>query len=239
MTPGPGTRGPAFGGPPAPGRGDLFIAAGVATAAHALLFVALPAALIVAPAQAGQNPGVASLEIALAEPAAPSAPTRPVSRAELPQDEEPAPLPEVLGPEPAEAIREPEPVTARPEPLAEVTAPETVRPASVRPSPQAPSAGSSGARAAMVGRHNIRYPEKALAEGRTGAPVVRVEVLVTGRAGKVELVESSGQADLDEAAVSGLKTAWYRPATDGRRPVASTKLFRPRFVIENGRPKVQ
>ena len=220
-------------------HGDLLVAAGLAAAAHALLFVALPVALVVAPAQAGQNPGVTSLEIALAGPSAPSAPTRPASRAELPRDEEPAPLPEMLGPEPAEAIREPEPVTVRPEPLPEVTAPETVRPASASPSPQAPSAGSSGAKAAMVGRHNIRYPERARAAGRTGAPVVRVEVLASGRAGAVELVESSGHADLDEAAVNGLKTTWYQPATDGRRPVASTKLFQPRFVIEDGRAKVR
>jgi hypothetical protein len=39
--------------------------------------------------------------------------------------------------------------------------------------------------------------------------------------------------------VSGLKTAWYQPALDGRRPVTSTRLFQPRFVIEDGRARVR
>jgi protein TonB len=223
-------------------HGDLLVAAGLAAAVHALLFVALPVALVSAPAQAGQSPGVTSLEIALAGPSAPSAPPRrgsPTSPTELPKEPEPWPLPEVSQAEPAEAIHEPEPALVRPEQVPEVTQPEALRPGPPGPGSQPPSGSSSGAKAAMVGHHNIRYPERALAEGRTGAPVVRVEVLASGRAGAVELVEGSGHADLDEAAVNGLKTAWYRPANDGRRPVGSTKLFQPRFVIEDGRAKVQ
>lgn len=219
--------------PAGTGRRDLWLAAGLAAALHALLFVGLPAALVFAPARAGQNPGVTSLEIALTGPAAPSA-----SVPELPKEPEIAPLPEVSQADP-EAIREPEPALARPEQVPEITQPEAGRPEPPKANPAAPSAGSSGAKAAMVSRHNIVYPPEAMNEGREGAPVVRVEVLATGRAGKVEMVEGSGHADLDAAALSGLKTAWYQPATDGRRPVASTRLFQPRFVMENGRPRVR
>ena len=213
-------------------QGDLWIAAGVALAVHALLFVALPVAMALTPAQAGQKPGVTSLEIALSAP--PAAPAR--NSAPEPEPTKPAVEPE---PEP-----EPEPLpVAPPESASPLSNPESrtrnQELGTRNQEPSAPSTGSSGAESAAWSHHNIRYPEKALEEGRTGAPVVRVEVLASGRAGRVELVESSGHPDLDEAAVNGLRTAWYRPATDGRRAVASVKLFQPRFVIENGRPKVR
>jgi len=220
------------------GRKDLFLAAGVALGLHVLLFVTIPVALILAPAQAGQSPGVTSLEIALSAPA-PAAAPQPVPVAD--PAPVPAPAPAPVPEEPAvEPAVEPEPELA-PEPLP-LALPV---PPSPRPDPepgtrnQEPSIPDAGARAAAWSRHNIRYPESALREGRTGGVTVRVEVLASGRAGRVELAESSGHADLDEAAVNGLRTAWYLPATDGRKAVTATQLFRARFEIVNGRATVR
>ena len=243
-------------------RRDLLVAAGVALGLHALLFMALPVALFLSPAHAGQSPGVTSLEIALSSPA----PKRP-RPAPVAPDPEPEPALEepVLLPKPElepESVSEPEPaLTAKREAPAAIPEPAPVSlPAPPPPAPRLPapppdpepgtrnftrrggpepSISSSGARAATWSHHNIRYPETALREGRTGRVGVRVEVLASGRAGEVELVESSGHADLDRAAVNGLKTAWYDPATDGKRVVTAVQLFHANFEIENGRAKVR
>ncbi len=229
-------------------RGDLLVAAGIALGLHALLFMALPAALFLSPAHAGQSPGVTSLEIALSSPA-----PKPPRPAPVAPDAEPEPALEepVLLPKPElepESVSEPEPaLTAQPEAPAAIPEPAPVSlPAPPLPAPSpspsesgALSVSSSGARAATWSHHNIRYPEMALREGRTGRVGVRVEVLASGRAGEVELVESSGHADLDRAAVNGLKTAWYDPATDGKRAVTAVQLFHANFEIENGRAKVR
>ena len=69
---------------------------------------------------------------------------------------------------------------------------------------------------------------------------LRVEVTGSGRATRVEVAESSGHADLDAAAVEGLKRARYLPASDGRRPVASAHLVKVRFELTaDGRARVK
>jgi len=205
-----------------PRRADLLLAAGLAVAAHAALFASIPAVLVTS-ARAGQRPGAVALEIALSEPAAPV-------------EEMVVPMPRMDLAEPVESLREPE--LAAP-PLKPPDLPDLAVPAA-RPRPRTPASGVPGARAAAVADCHILYPRPAQREGRQGAVTLRVEVTGAGRAGRVAVVESSGHADLDAAAVEGLRRARYLPATDGRRPVASTHLVKVRFELSaDGRARVR
>jgi len=212
-------------------RSDLWAAGLAAAAAHAALLVWVPAALL-APAVAGQKPGVTSLEISLSASAEPRRAARLEAAPVPPVEREPAMLPRVDVPEP---LREWQSPTAEPARVAVAKVPEFPSSAGA-----APSAASSGAKAAAVAGHSIEYPRWARLERREGVAVARVEVRSDGRAGKVQLVRSSGHADLDAAALEGLRLARYQPATDGRRPVAGVLEQPVRFTLtEDGRAVVR
>jgi periplasmic protein TonB len=64
------------------------------------------------------------------------------------------------------------------------------------------------------------YPHVAVREGWTGAIVLHVRVLPTGRAGDISVQKSSGHRVLDDAAVDAVKGWTFIPATQGGSPVA-------------------
>ena len=64
------------------------------------------------------------------------------------------------------------------------------------------------------------YPEAARKRGEEGRALLKVEVLVNGRAGQVKVEESSGFASLDEAALKTVKSWRFTPGLKGRENIA-------------------
>lgn len=89
--------------------------------------------------------------------------------------------------------------------------------------------------APLYGEVPIDYPLRLWDQGMEGETLLRVRVTDTGQVDSVEVVESSGEAAFDSAAVHGAKDLRFRPARrDGKRievwakvPVHFSKRPRP------------
>lgn len=66
------------------------------------------------------------------------------------------------------------------------------------------------------------YPQSAISRGWEGTVLLRVHLSPDGSVTKVEVIDSSGFAVLDGAAVNAVKTWAATPATCGGKPVATT-----------------
>lgn len=64
------------------------------------------------------------------------------------------------------------------------------------------------------------YPSKARRLGYQGSVTVRIEVLASGRVGRVEVIASSGYGILDRAAVKTIEEWQFAPATRGGETVS-------------------
>ena len=76
------------------------------------------------------------------------------------------------------------------------------------------------------------YPDRARRRGDTGAPTLRVHLDSNGRAFLVEILESSGHRDLDEAARSRLMTWRCLPPTLGGKRVPDMFDIKIHFTLE-------
>ncbi len=132
-----------------------------------------------------------------------------------------APKPEVIEtPVPAPA---PLPAFEAPNPL-EIPENETPHPADPEPG----SSEQDQQQAAMiqnsVPRYDInpppRYPSVARRRGYEGVVVLEVWVTREGRAGQVEILQSSGYAILDRRAASTVQKWLFTPALQGNEPMA-------------------
>ena len=191
------------------------------------------------------------LEVSLAPSAppveTPPAPA-PVAKAEEPlppPETKPEPLPEPPPPPPQEeaVVKSPEPEPA-PAPVtppvptpatqqvATVTAPAVAVPnappgdAVVAPPSAAPSAPMHGkylevSQPAYLKRNDPEYPARARRARQQGTVVLALFINELGGLDKVELVQSSGHAALDEAALAAEKKSRFRPAYHGNQPVPS------------------
>ncbi|HXH71675.1 MAG TPA: energy transducer TonB [Mariprofundaceae bacterium] len=63
------------------------------------------------------------------------------------------------------------------------------------------------------------YPNAARRRGLEGQVVLNVEVLATGRCGRIDILQSSGHTILDEAAIEAVKRWHFIPASDAGLPV--------------------
>ncbi len=77
-----------------------------------------------------------------------------------------------------------------------------------------------------------RYPVVSKRRGEEGLVLLRVEVLPSGRAGKIRVLEDPGFPRLLSAAIDAVRRATFRPAMRGIRPVRSTIRIPIRFTIE-------
>ncbi|MGQ3314670.1 TonB family protein, partial [Reyranella sp.] len=101
--------------------------------------------------------------------------------------------------------------------------PQPARPAApVEAGPQqtapAAPAGPRTVQASQLGwrvQPNPAYPARARRAGEQGTATIRVLVDVTGRPAQVSLAASSGHADLDQAALSAVRAAQFRPYVEG------------------------
>jgi len=198
----------------------LLISLATAAALHMAALLLVPEAGPDLPAAAGQRPGNISIEIDLrsARPSAVESRAQPQASPPRHQDHQES------------ATGDQESGTRGQEAPSPIPDPESPIPGS-RPSASSLTQGVAGSRASALASHHIIYPSRARHEDREGIVVVRVEVLASGRAGKVDLVTSSGHRDLDEAALHGIRRGRHRPALAGGRPVRSVREFRVRFEL--------
>ncbi len=146
------------------------------------------------------------------DPDAIKPPPKPV---EKPKVEKPKP---VKKPEPIQKPRPPAPQTP-PAP----SAPSTPAPPTPSPAPPAPAAPVKESAAvsglASLGNPPPEYPGLALRRSWEGRVILRIKVLANGRAGSVEVTQSSGKPVLDEAAVEAVRNWKFIPAKRGDTPI--------------------
>lgn len=78
----------------------------------------------------------------------------------------------------------------------------------------------------------IRYPRWAVREGWEGTLVIAVEILVSGKVGRMQVMESTGYPLLDESAAEAVRQWHFHPATEKGRPVTSCIQIPILFRIE-------
>jgi protein TonB len=175
------------------------------------------------------------------------APPAPAKRLTLPKPIA-MPLPKIA-PKPEPPVREPDPTppptapmpTAAAAPPAVASAPQTSS-APLGPgvswidtTPTAPSAAGPPSAVASIprdtgvtrmahptGGYQVRpsYPSSARRLGAQGTTMLRVHVLADGRIGDVDIEESAGHRDLDQAAADAVRRWRFEPARRGDEAVA-------------------
>lgn len=154
---------------------------------------------------------------AVAAPKMAAAPPPPPAPLPLDAPDPPEPLPEPLAmPAPAVPRPEPRPAPKTPPPSQAARAPRTATPKAA-PAPAAPRAApgrqgtsSPEAWAPRVMAHLQRrmiYPPRALEGGVAGTAVVNIRLDETGKVQGARLVRSSGDRDLDAAALTAVRLA--------------------------------
>lgn len=136
----------------------------------------------------------------------------------------------------------PQPRRAEPRPVRRVTAPKLPpRPASpaaprpVTPPSPAPAPApfvQASFDAAYLHNPAPDYPPQARMMGLQGRVELEVEVLPSGRPGKVRIEHSSGESILDRAAVNAVKRWRFVPARRGATAVTSTVIVPIVFKLE-------
>ncbi len=197
------------------------------------------------------EPETPYLEVSLAPSAPPVAaapappPVAKVEEPPPPPETKPEPLPEPPPPPPKEeaVVKSPEPepepapitppaLTPATQQVAAVTAPTVAVPnappgeAVVAPPSTVPSAPMHGkylevSQPAYLKRNDPEYPARARRARQQGTVVLALYINELGSLDKVELVQSSGHAALDEAALDAEKKSRFRPAYRGNQPVPS------------------
>lgn len=166
----------------------------------------------------------------------------------------PPPKPEPLPPPKPEPEKpaQPTPAEAVPAPPApapvKITAPPAAATAETRPAPAAPQLAKAIAPAAPAStpgdavqlkepnyrkRARLFYPSEARRQGQDGVVVLSLWIDATGKAGRVEVKQSSGHPLLDEAALNMARRSEYVPARRGSASVASTVEASYRFVLSD------
>lgn len=132
-----------------------------------------------------------------------------------PPPEEPVPEPEPEEPPPP--VEQPEFVDEKPTPTPRPKTdapPKPIAPIQ-RPSTGAPKASGPvpTGKAAMVYKPNIQYPYEARRARATGSGVVVVQVSPSGSVTSATMGQSTGNAILDNASTTAMRSARFRPGT--------------------------
>src|SRR5262245_24948168 len=152
---------------------------------------------------------------AIVEPPPPDLPPPefPIAKIDIPPPEEPPPpVVPPLQKKPEPRPEPPKPVQRKPPaPVAPVdNHPQQAAPAA----PAAPRVVSASQIGFLVPPSTI-YPARSRKAGEQGTVMVRVFVDVAGRPAQVTLETSSGHSALDQAAMSAVRAAQFRPYTEG------------------------
>jgi protein TonB len=155
-----------------------------------------------------------------AKPAEPKPEPVTEERTEPTVEPKPEPVPEPI-PTPAP--------TPEPEPVIQPKAEPTPEPAPQKSMEQVASmVTDKGVISEAAPIHGIRatYPRSSQRRGHQGTVVLSIEVLKSGRPGRITLLSSSGFQGLDDAAIKAAKKADYSPARQFGKPIAS-ELIQP------------
>ena len=104
----------------------------------------------------------------------------------------------------------------------------------VRPGPGGDGAGESGGSTnPPTGGYQVkpRYPDSARRRGIEGTVVVKAYITEQGRVEGVQVEQSAGHSDLDQAAVEAVGRWRFAPARRGRQPVAMWVSIPVQFVL--------
>ncbi|MCF7818435.1 MAG: energy transducer TonB [Kiritimatiellales bacterium] len=125
---------------------------------------------------------------------------------------------------PAEPVAAPEP-----EPQPQPEPPQTPSPTPQTSSPEqdATLTEDKGVTAEAQTLSSVRptYPKISRRRGEEGTVVLSIEVLATGKAGQISIIQSRGYARLDDAALKAAQQTTFIPATQfGRNIATATEL---------------
>jgi protein TonB len=125
----------------------------------------------------------------------------------------------------------PKPPRPRPAPAPQAAPAQAApQPAAAAP-PAAPKTVGASQVSYLVAPHPV-YPERARRAGETGRVLLRVMIDVTGRPAQAMVATSSGHAALDEAALSALRAAQFRPYVEGGLPQAVWVVIPINFLLQ-------
>ncbi len=141
-----------------------------------------------------------------------------------------APPPPVPAPAPFVAPPPP-PVELPPEPPVVLAPPAPPAPP-VPPAPPPPPRIIPASAVQYLEPPQISYPRQSRRLGEEGQVMVRVYIDEGGLPRQVQVEQSSGHARLDEAAVTGVRKARFKPYTENGRPVAGWARIPVPFELE-------
>lgn len=81
--------------------------------------------------------------------------------------------------------------------------------------------GGNGSRPSYAENPKPLYPQEAREKGQQGKVLLRVEVLINGRVGQIEIKKSSGYKLLDRSALTAVKQYRFTPASQDGVPISS------------------
>lgn len=155
---------------------------------------------------------------AIVEPPPPDLPPPefPIAKIDIPLPDEPPPPPVIppLEKKPEPKPEQPKPVQRKP-PAPVPQAPVDNQPQQAAPAPTAAPRVVSASQLGFLVAPNAIYPTRSRKAGEQGSVMVRVFVDVAGRPAQVTLETSSGHPALDEAALSAVRGAQFRPYSEG------------------------
>lgn len=140
-------------------------------------------------------------------------PEFPIAKLDIPPPEEPPPP--VVPP----LQKKPDPKPEQPKPV-QRKLPAPAAPVDSQPQQAAPAAAAaprvvSASQIGFLVPPSTIYPARSRKAGEQGSVMVRVFVDVAGRPAQVTLETSSGHSALDQAALSAVRAAQFRPYTEG------------------------
>jgi len=104
----------------------------------------------------------------------------------------------------------------------------------VRPGPGGEGAGEGSSSTSLpTGGYQVkpRYPDSARRRGVEGTVLIKAYVTEQGRVEQLQIEQSAGHADLDEAAVEAVGRWRFEPARRGRQPIAMWVSIPVRFML--------
>jgi periplasmic protein TonB len=104
----------------------------------------------------------------------------------------------------------------------------------VQPGPGGEGVGEgSGSSSLPTGGYQVkpRYPDSARRRGVEGTVIIKVYVTEQGRVEQVQVEQSAGHTDLDQAAVEAVGRWRFEPARRGRQPVAMWVSIPVKFML--------
>ncbi|MCY1393644.1 hypothetical protein D9M71_85460 [compost metagenome] len=147
----------------------------------------------------------------------PPQPAQPVVEPPPPVEDElavkppPKPVPKPKPKPVAKPVAQPAPKAVEQPAVAPQTATQPAPPAAPAPAPVTPASAS----AAYLKNPAPEYPALAHRKGWEGTVVLRVKVLASGKPGEIQIQQSSGRQQLDDAALAAVKRWSFVPAKQG------------------------